>query len=84
MTLVDTSIWVDHLRNTNELLKGYLVEGEVLCHPMIVAELALGVRRQGFWDRWLPDLRECVAHLVGLIMRRIFGEASVALRGSFV
>ncbi|WP_107893485.1 IS66 family insertion sequence element accessory protein TnpB [Rhodovulum imhoffii] len=42
------------------------------------------VRRQGFWDRWLPELREGLAHLVGLIMRRIFGEASAALRWSFV
>ncbi len=44
----------------------------------------LTVRRQGFWDRWLPELREGLAHLVGLIMRRICGEASVAFRWSFV
>jgi hypothetical protein len=44
----------------------------------------MGVRRQGFWDRWLPDLRECLAHLIGLIMRRICGEASAAFRWSFV
>jgi hypothetical protein len=42
------------------------------------------VRRQGFWDRWRPDLREGLAHLVGLIMRRIFGEASAAFQLSFV
>ena len=29
------------------------------------------VRRQGFWDRWRRDLREGLAHLVGLIMRRM-------------
>ena len=42
------------------------------------------VRRQGFWDQWRPKLRESLAHLVGLIMRRAGGDASVALRVSFV
>ena len=42
------------------------------------------VRRRGFWDRWPPELREGLAHLLGLIMRRICGEASVAFRWSFV
>ena len=34
---------------------------------------ALTVRRQGFWDQWLPKLRGSLAHLVGLIMRRASG-----------
>ena len=42
------------------------------------------VRRQGFWDRWPPELKEGSAHLVGLIMQRICGEASVAFRWSSV
>lgn len=42
------------------------------------------VRRQGFWNQWRPKLRESLAHLVGLIMRRAVGDASVALRVSFV
>ena len=42
------------------------------------------VRRQSFWHQWLPKLRESFAHLVGLIMRRAGGDASVALRASFV
>ncbi len=42
------------------------------------------VRRQGFWDRWPPELREDLAHLVGLIMRRICGEASAGFRWSLV
>jgi hypothetical protein len=42
------------------------------------------VRRQGFWDQWRPKLRESLAHLFGLIMRRAGGDASVALRVSFV
>jgi hypothetical protein len=42
------------------------------------------VCRQGFWDQWRSKLRESLAHLVGLIMRRAGGDASVALRVSFV
>lgn len=42
------------------------------------------VRRQSFWNQELPKLRESLAHLVGLIMRRAGGDASVALRVSFV
>ena len=42
------------------------------------------VRRQGFWDRWLPELIEGVAHLVAVIMRRHCGEASAGFRLSFV
>ena len=45
---------------------------------------ALAVRRQGFWNQRRPNLRESLAHLVGLIMRRAGGDASVAFRVSFV
>jgi hypothetical protein len=34
------------------------------------------VRRQVMWNRWRPDLKEAVAHLVGHIMLRPFGAAS--------
>ena len=47
-------------------------------------KLNVDVRRQGFWDRWLPELREDLAHQVIAIMRRICGEASAAFRWSFV
>ena len=42
------------------------------------------VRRQGFWDRWAPELREDLAYLVHMIMRRICGEASAGFRWSLV
>ena len=42
------------------------------------------VRRQGFWNQWRTKPRENLAHLVGLIMRRAGGDASVAFRVSFV
>jgi len=44
--LVDTSVWVDHLRDGNEVLAELLDEGQVLSHPFIVGELALGNLQQ--------------------------------------
>lgn len=46
MILVDTSIWVDHLRSGDEVLAGLLDSGRVLTHPFVVGELALGHLRQ--------------------------------------
>ena len=42
MILVDTSIWVDHLRNGDRKLVGLLQHGRVLAHPWVTSELALG------------------------------------------
>ena len=42
MILVDTSIWIDHWRNSDERLMGLLEAGQVLVHPFVVGELALG------------------------------------------
>ena len=46
MILVDTSVWVDHLRVGDEVLTGLLETGRVLVHPFVVGELALGNLRQ--------------------------------------
>jgi predicted nucleic acid-binding protein len=42
MVLVDTSVWVSHLRNGGVGLEKLLNDGEVVCHPLIVGELACG------------------------------------------
>jgi len=42
MVLVDTSVWVSHLRDGNTVLSDLLNDGRVLCHPFIVGELACG------------------------------------------
>ena len=42
MVLVDTSIWVSHLRSKNPDLAALLHDGEVMCHPFIIGELACG------------------------------------------
>ena len=45
MVLVDTSIWVAHLRERNVQLEALLNEGTVSCHPFIIGELACGTMR---------------------------------------
>ena len=42
MILADTSIWIDHLRRANSRLGQLLLDGEVLCHPFVMGELACG------------------------------------------
>ena len=42
MILADTSIWVDYLRNRNPEMELRLSKGQIVTHPFIVAELALG------------------------------------------
>ncbi len=42
MILADTTIWIDHLRRHNVQMQGLLDGGQVLMHPFVVAELALG------------------------------------------
>ena len=56
MILVDTSVWVDHLDTANEDLAALLSGGEVLAHPFVIGELALGNLRPR--DPFLSDLRE--------------------------
>ncbi len=49
MILVDTSVWVDHLRRGNSALVASLESGEVTTHPFVIGELACGhirARRQ--------------------------------------
>ncbi len=42
MVLVDTSIWVTHLRQGSRLLEKLLMDAEVMCHLFIIGELACG------------------------------------------
>ena len=42
MILVDTSVWVDHLRHPKPRLVDLLEAAEVACHPFIIGELVLG------------------------------------------
>ena len=46
MILVDTSVWIDHLRAGNRLLVELLEAGNVLVHPFVIGEIALGNLKQ--------------------------------------
>ena len=42
MILVDTSVWVEHLRSGTIGLEALLNDGQVVCHPFIIGEIACG------------------------------------------
>jgi predicted nucleic acid-binding protein len=42
LILVDTSVWVDHLRSGDAQLAALLERGAVLMHPFVVGEIACG------------------------------------------
>jgi len=42
MILADTSVWIDHFKRSDEQLSDLLQRSEVLIHPFVIGELALG------------------------------------------
>ena len=46
MILVDTSVWIDHLRVANVKLAALLHDGQVCCHSFVMGELACGHLRR--------------------------------------
>lgn len=42
MVLVDTSVWINHLKKGDAKLKTLLMEGFVLIHPFVIGEIACG------------------------------------------
>ncbi len=46
MILVDTSVWIDHLRERDRNLETLLEDAQVLTHPFILGELAMGTLKQ--------------------------------------
>ncbi len=61
MILVDTSVWVDHLRSGDERLADLLNRSQVLIHPFVIGELACGnLRKREEVLRLLKDLPQAV------------------------
>jgi len=56
LILADTSIWIDHFRSGNRELRKHLNEGQIVIHPSIIAELALGSLRDRAKTLELLDL----------------------------
>jgi len=57
--LVDTSVWIDHLRSTDDVLAHLLDIGQVVVHPFIVGELALGsLHKRDLILQTLQDLQQ--------------------------
>ena len=56
MILADTSVWIDHLRSGNKELREQLDQGQIVIHPFIIAELALGSLRERTKTLGLLDL----------------------------
>jgi predicted nucleic acid-binding protein len=44
--LIDTSVWIAHLRTKDEALAVLLAGQEILIHPFVIGELAVGHLRQ--------------------------------------
>jgi hypothetical protein len=55
--LVDTSVWIDHLRLHRPALRALLDEGRIRCHPFVIGELACGTLRN----------RKEILHLLGTL-----------------
>ena len=79
MILVDTSIWIDHLRLGDPQLTALLHGGQVLAHPWVIGELALGnlTRRREILEllNGLPRASAATdAEVLAMIERhRVFG-----------
>ena len=80
MILVDSSVWIDHLRARDETLSVLLTRVEVLTHPFVVGEIALGSIR--YRDAVLASLQRLPSAMIatdGDVLRlidrhRLFGR----------
>jgi predicted nucleic acid-binding protein len=84
MILVDTSVWIDHLRQRNDRLKTLLETGQVIVHPFIVGELALGnLRQRDVVISSLLDLPQAVSvaneEVLGFIARHALSGKGIGL-----
>jgi predicted nucleic acid-binding protein len=61
MTLVDTSVWINHFRRPNSQLQGLLDANQVLMHPMVLGELCCGGLPSRARTRWELSLLPAVS-----------------------
>jgi predicted nucleic acid-binding protein len=70
MILADTSIWTDHFRRSDLRLARFLDRGDVVMHPFVLGELALG---------YVPRIAEMIEDLRTL-PRAIVADADEVLK----
>jgi predicted nucleic acid-binding protein len=59
--LVDTSIWVDHLRHGDPALVALLQSDRVMVHPFVIGEIALGsLKKRDMIIASLQDLPQAI------------------------
>ncbi|HME58573.1 MAG TPA: type II toxin-antitoxin system VapC family toxin [Terracidiphilus sp.] len=65
MILADTTVWIDHFRSDNKEMRRQLDKLNIVIHPFIIAELALGsLRERSKTLAWLDRLPQLgVAHI---------------------
>ncbi len=56
MILADTSVWIEHFRSGNQELQRRLSQGQIVIHPFVIAELALGSLKERSRTLGLLDL----------------------------
>lgn len=85
MILVDTSIWIDHLRAGNETVGTLLDAGKVLTHPFVVGELALGnLRRREIILEALLDLPRAIPATDQEVLRFIADHGLAGLGAGYI
>jgi predicted nucleic acid-binding protein len=57
LVLADTSVWISHFRKPNPTLQTLLAADQVLCHPLVLIEIACGTPPAPR-ERTLSDLRQ--------------------------
>ena len=68
MILADTTIWIDHLKHGDSELQRRLHGDEILMHPFVAGELALGP---------LPDRKKTILYLDSLPRVRVAQQSEV-------
>lgn len=85
MILVDTSVWIDHLRSGDATLARLLETGRVLVHPFVTGELALGnLRQRDIILNALQDMPQANVATHDEVFRFIAGNALFGLGIGYV
>jgi predicted nucleic acid-binding protein len=82
LIIVDTSVWVDHLRSGDPGLASLLERAQVLMHPFVIGEIALGglKRRAEVLGllKLLPNAQQATeAEVMGLIEKERLWETGI-------